>query len=122
MQQCASVLFRLFRGCYRELGVSDPLVEGGSFNKKMAPESRLAADEILVANQTVAAEMVNAAAAPPPVRRGPPHRTEFILTPQPPHAHTLLSTTARTVAAGPLYSSRHTRMCVSSLAEAVAPS
>ena len=78
MQQCASVLFRLFRGCYRELGVSDPLVEGGSFNKKMAPESRLAADEILVANQTVAAETVNAAAAPPPVRRGPPLRTNVM--------------------------------------------
>ena len=34
MQQCASVLFRLFRGCYRELGVSDPLVEGGSQTKR----------------------------------------------------------------------------------------
>eukprot|EP00964_Phaeocystis_antarctica_P000674 scaffold373_cov66-Phaeocystis_antarctica.AAC.2 len=58
-------------GCYRELGVSDPLVKAARSNKKMAPESRLAADEILVANQTVAAETVNAA-APPPVRRGPP--------------------------------------------------
>ena len=54
--------------------------------------------------------------------RASPHRTEFILRPQPPHAHTLLSTTARMVAAGPLYGPRHTRMCVSSLAEAVVPS
>ena len=88
----------------------------------MASESGVAADATLVANQAVAAETVNAAAAPPPVRRGPPLRTNVILRPQPPHAHTLLSTTARTVAAGPLYGSRHTRMSVSSLAEAVAPS
>ena len=43
------------------------MVEGGSFNNKMyrmAPESRLAADETLVANQAVEAETVNAAAAP----------------------------------------------------------
>eukprot|EP00964_Phaeocystis_antarctica_P075336 scaffold46473_cov64-Phaeocystis_antarctica.AAC.2 len=43
----------------------------------MAPESRLAADEILVANQAEAGETANAA-APPPVRRGPPPCTECI--------------------------------------------
>ena len=86
----------------------------------MAPESG-GADATLVENQTEAVEAAYAAAAPPMVRRGPPppHRV-YPQTTASACSHTLLSTTARTVAAGPLYGSRHTRMCVSSLAEAVA--
>ena len=62
------------RRCYTQLPSPD-LGSGArstSVTKKMAPESGVAADAIRVAKQTEAAETANAAAAPPPVRRGPP--------------------------------------------------
>ena len=87
----------------------------------MAPELGVAADVTRVENQTEAVEAAYAAAAPPPVRRGPPP-SQRVYPQTTASAHTLLSTTARTVAAGPLYGSPHRRMSVSSLAEAVVPS
>ena len=70
------------------------------------------------------AEAAEAAVAAP-VRRGPPpsHRV-YPQTTASACAHPVVYdglTTARTVADGPLYGPRHTRMSVSSLAEAVTP-
>ena len=90
----------------------------------MAPESGVAADVTLVENQTEAVEAAYAAAAPPPVRREPPsshtcypqttasaHRMHALLVDDGPHGR-------RRPAIRP---AAHTRMSVSSFAEAVAP-
>ena len=68
----SQLYIKLYSQLASQIFCSNARVFKASSPKKMAPESGVAADAIRVANQTEAAETANAAAAPPPVRRGPP--------------------------------------------------